>query len=131
MKGKIGLLALSVGCIAVARAVAAPAADGPAAASSLLPPSTPGGLTADEVARRAKDTSPAALAQKQALVAAEARLSEALVAYYPRLTLIGRYTRLSNIEQPPLSLGGGGVGGAGAPAERRAWRAWEWRVWGE
>jgi outer membrane protein len=113
MKGKIGVVALGVGGIALAVATGAPAADGPAGPSSVLPPSTPGGLTADEVARRAKDTSPIALAQRQALVAAEARLDEALVAYYPRLTLIGRYTRLSPIEQPPISFGGGGAGGMG------------------
>jgi outer membrane protein len=65
-----------------------------------LAPSESGGLTSEQVAQRAQETSFDAAARRQALAAAEARLEQAKIAYYPRLTLTGSYTRLSDI--PPF-----------------------------
>src|SRR4051794_7511164 len=77
------------------------------AAPSTTLSSTSGGLTADEVAVRAQETSFDAAARREAIAAAEARVNQAQVAYYPRLTLTGRYGRLSHVSQP-LQFGGPG-----------------------
>lgn len=66
-----------------------------------------GGLTADQAATRARGSSPGARAAESNRVAAEARTRRATIAYLPRFTLTGRYTRLSNFT-PPL-FGGGTV----------------------
>ena len=68
----------------------------------------PGGLTSQEAARRAADTSLQAAARDSDVDAAEADVDKALVEAFPRLTLIARYTRLSAIEEPSLGFGGGG-----------------------
>jgi outer membrane protein len=100
--GTFSLVVLGLACVATSQiAMAAPQDQSPGVAA-ILPPSTPGGLTSDEVARRAQVTSPNALAQRQAIMAAEARLQEAVVGYYPRLTVTGRYTRVS--EQPAITF---------------------------
>ena len=65
-----------------------------------LAPSETGGLTSEQVAQRAQETSFDAAGRRHALAAAEARLQQAKVAFYPRLTLTGSYTRLSEI--PPF-----------------------------
>jgi outer membrane protein TolC len=70
-----------------------------------LTPKSSGGLTSDEVASRAQETSFDAAARRQALVAAEARLDQAKVAYYPKLALTGSYTRLSDTAQPAFTYG--------------------------
>jgi outer membrane protein TolC len=59
-------------------------------------------LTADEVASRARATSFDGRARDEERAAAEAGVAQALAAYYPRLTLSARYTRLSSIEQGSL-----------------------------
>lgn len=61
-----------------------------------------GGLTADEVAERAQATSFEVKAKGEAVFAAEAQLKQAIVGYFPRLALTGRYTRLSKVEYPSL-----------------------------
>jgi len=66
-----------------------------------LAPSTESGLTSEQVAQRAQETSFDAAARRQALAVAEARLEQAKVAYYPKLTLTGSYTRLST--QPTIA----------------------------
>lgn len=63
---------------------------------------THGGLTADEVAHRATVTSFEVKAKEAAVAAAQAQLDQAIVGYYPRLLLTGRYTRLSKVEYPSL-----------------------------
>ncbi|WP_437818992.1 TolC family protein [Sorangium sp. So ce1078] len=74
-------------------------------ATALAP--QPGGLTPDEVAKATLRTR-ASLRVKQAeLRAASARVDQALVNFFPRITLTATYTRLSEVEIPPL--------GAGAP----------------
>lgn len=76
-----------------------------------------GGLTADEVARRATATSFELKAKEQAVAAAKAQVDQAVVNFVPRVVLTGRYTRLSEVEYPQLIpadspaaqfLGGGG-----------------------
>jgi outer membrane protein TolC len=57
---------------------------------------TGGGLTADEVARRAIQTSPSARGRREELVAAAADVDRALAAYVPRVVVGASYTRLSN-----------------------------------
>jgi outer membrane protein TolC len=64
-----------------------------------------GGLTADQVAARAQETSFDAAARREAIHAAEGRLEQAAVAYVPKLTLTGRYTRLSPLDPIPIGPG--------------------------
>lgn len=61
-----------------------------------------GGLTADEVAKRATATSFELRAKGEAVRAAQAQLDQAIVNYFPRVLLTGRYTRLSKVEYPSL-----------------------------
>jgi outer membrane protein TolC len=63
----------------------------------------PGGLRAAEVGRRAEVTSYDVIAQQRAVEAAQARLTQAALAFIPRITGTGRYARLSSI--PPINLG--------------------------
>ena len=69
-----------------------------------LVPAVSGGLTSDQVGQRAAETSFDAAARRQALAAADARLEQAKIAFYPRVTLTGSYTRLSEV--PRLFFGG-------------------------
>jgi outer membrane protein TolC len=62
----------------------------------------PGGLTAAEVARRSASSSPSVRAKRAQVAAADAERDRAAVGWFPRLTLTGRYTRLSPIDQPSL-----------------------------
>jgi outer membrane protein TolC len=62
----------------------------------------PGGLTADAVASKAEATSFDVIAKSEDVQAAAAGVDQALVGYFPRLTLTGRYTRLSPIDQPAI-----------------------------
>lgn len=64
---------------------------------------TAGGLTADEVARRAALTSPGVVARSEDLLAAGAEVDRAVAAYVPQVTLGASYTRLSD-------TGGGSAG---------------------
>jgi outer membrane protein TolC len=81
------------------------AAQSPDSLNVLLAPATPGGLTSDAAATRARDTSFDAAGKADALKSANAKLQQALVAYAPKLTLTARYTRLSPL--PPLSFNSG------------------------
>jgi outer membrane protein len=62
----------------------------------------PGGLTADQVAERAAETSPSVAGRGAELSAAEAALDRASLAYLPTTTLSGRYSRLSDTENGSL-----------------------------
>jgi outer membrane protein TolC len=62
----------------------------------------PHALTADEAARRAVATSPELRARERSVTAADAEVDRARVGYAPRLTLLGRYTRLSPIDEPVI-----------------------------
>src|SRR5206468_7643341 len=62
----------------------------------------PGGLTADEVARRAEATSYDVRASYAQLEAAAAGVDQALVGYFPRLNLGLRFSRYSPIGNQSL-----------------------------
>ncbi|HMJ50802.1 MAG TPA: TolC family protein [Polyangiaceae bacterium] len=62
----------------------------------------PGGLTSAVVATRAEATSFDVQSKREDLDAAAALVDQALVAYFPRLSVTGRYTRLSPIDPPSL-----------------------------
>ncbi len=74
----------------------------------------PGGLTSEEVARRARSTSPSLRAKRAQVAAADAERERAAAGFLPRVTLTGRYTRLSPIDAP--SLGPSGVNLVVTPA---------------
>jgi outer membrane protein TolC len=60
----------------------------------------PGGLVADEAARRASASSHDARARGADAEAARAEIDRANLGWYPRATLTARYTRLSDIDPP-------------------------------
>ena len=77
----------------------------------------PGGLTADEAGARAAETSWSAKASEETLRSAAARVDQAWAAFLPRLSGIGKYTRLSNFTSPVFfSAGGGNLVGTNAPS---------------
>ena len=61
-----------------------------------------GGLTADEVARRAREVSPELRARAEEHAAAEEAVGQARDAFIPRLTGTARYTRVSSLTLPSL-----------------------------
>jgi outer membrane protein TolC len=69
----------------------------------------PGGLTADEVARRAATSSPSVRAKRAQIAAADAERDRAAVGWFPRLTLTARYTRLSPIDPPAFGPSDGSL----------------------
>lgn len=60
----------------------------------------PGGLTARQVTSRASSASHTVSARRAEVEAAAAGVDRALSAYMPRVTLSGRYARLSDLEPP-------------------------------
>jgi outer membrane protein TolC len=72
-----------------------------------------GGLTSNEVARRASRTSPSTRARNEELIAAAAQVDEAAFGYIPRVSVAAGYTRLSD-----TGTGNAGniVAAPGAPA---------------
>jgi outer membrane protein len=74
-----------------------------------------GGLTANEVARRAVVASDTLAAKRAEIDAAAAKVDEAIATFLPRLTLTASYTRLSKINNTLSSGGGGLVGAQGQP----------------
>jgi outer membrane protein TolC len=77
----------------------------------------PGGLRADEVARKAEATSPDVLAKQKAVEAAAAKVDQAALLYVPKFSLLARYVRLSDIEQGSLGSGGSIVGTTNPPGQ--------------
>jgi outer membrane protein len=65
-----------------------------------------GGLTADDVARRATRTSPSVRARSEELLAAGADVDRAVAAYVPEVVLGASYTRLSDTKGAALALPG-------------------------
>jgi len=63
------------------------------------------GLTADEVAARALETAPSIEQGRAVLQQARSGASQAYLAFFPRLDLTARYTRLSPITQGTLTGG--------------------------
>ncbi|WP_437320522.1 TolC family protein [Sorangium sp. So ce385] len=68
-------------------------------ATALAP--QPGGLTPDEFAKIALQTHASLRAKQAELRAASARVDQAAVNFFPRITLTGSYMRLSEVEQDP------------------------------
>ncbi len=134
-RGIIALLALP-GALFTAPALAQPAPPAPrgAAAPVAAPPAPPaspsapaaraavpdplalalapqpGGLTPEEAGKIASKTKHSVRVKQADLEAASARVDQALVNYFPRLSLTASYTRLSNV--PGFNLGGGALVGA-------------------
>ena len=76
----------------------------------------PGGLTAEQAGVRAARTSWSAKASMENVRSAAARVDEAWAAFLPRLSAVGKYTRLSNFTSPVLfNTGGGNLVGTLAP----------------
>jgi outer membrane protein TolC len=65
----------------------------------------PGGLTAAQVAARAGATSWNAKASEENMRGAAARVDEAWASFLPRLTALGKYTRLSDFKLPAIQAG--------------------------
>lgn len=72
-----------------------------------------GGLTPDSVAKEAVATSPAMRSKQAEVDAAEGQTSQATVSFFPRLTFVASYTRLSPLDAP--NLGGGNIVGTANP----------------
>jgi outer membrane protein len=84
----------------------------------------PGGITADQAGARAAQTSWSAKASMENLRSAAARVDEAWASFLPRLSAVGKYTRLSNFSAPSifsfpgnLVVTGPGPGGPITPGE--------------
>jgi outer membrane protein TolC len=97
------------GSTSAAAASAGGIAANPAAVdTTLLPVPTdlqeahPDGITGDQAGVRAEATSWSAKANEAALLGAAARVDEAWAAFLPRLSAVGKYTRLSFITPPNL-----------------------------
>ncbi|MFT3764098.1 MAG: TolC family protein [Minicystis sp.] len=73
-------------------------------AAALAP--RPGGLTPEEVAKLAAKTKPSVRAKQEDLKAAAAKVDQALVGFFPRVSLTATYTRLSPVTQPPFMIAG-------------------------
>lgn len=70
-----------------------------------------GGLTPDQVAERAVETSFSLEARRAQLRASSAQVDRALISYFPTLTFIASYTRVSDLDNE-LDTGGGALLGA-------------------
>ncbi len=64
-----------------------------------------GGLTADEAAKRAVSSSTAERAQQAEVDAQQSEVDRAKVGYFPRVSLLARYTRLSPFSPPAFPAG--------------------------
>lgn len=64
-----------------------------------------GGLTSEQAGTRARSTSFTVRATEESRAAAAARTSRAFAGYFPRLVLLGRYTRLSALTPPTAGEG--------------------------
>jgi outer membrane protein TolC len=64
-----------------------------------------GGVTADQAGARAAQTSWQAKASMESLRSAAARVDGAWSSFLPRLSVLGKYTRLSNFTPPSLGFG--------------------------
>jgi outer membrane protein TolC len=100
----LGSLALGAALVSTQAALAAPQereGEGTGTLDSKLGRvlGTPGGLTSTTVAERAEATSFDVKAQQADVETAAAGVDQALIAYFPRLAGVIRYTRLSSIEQ--------------------------------
>jgi outer membrane protein TolC len=61
-----------------------------------------GGMTADEAARRATEVAPELDKARRAAESAEASAAKAMVGFFPRVEVEGRYSRVNEIDQEPI-----------------------------
>ena len=73
-------------------------------AETLAP--VPQGLTPDDVAKRASDSSPSVAAARAEIRAAEARVDQAFAAYFPTVRLSASYTRVSQVDSLEINIPG-------------------------
>lgn len=125
----VSIVAFGVAGVSVATSVfaqqpgRAPAAPPPVANPPSAPPTdvadmlatVPGGLTSEQVASRAMQTSYQARAAEENVNAASARAEQAWTNWVPRIGLTARYTRLSEMTPPSFSTGGTTVVTTAAP----------------
>lgn len=112
-----GLVSICVSAgIGSARAETGPVEAAPAYRDAVLAALAPkpGGLTADQAATRASETSPAMAVKRAELAVARARASRTLARYLPKLELTASFTRTSAAD---VDLGGGGGFIVGALSE--------------
>lgn len=85
-----------------------PAAPDMATATNVADLTTPvpGGVTAEQVAVRAMQTSYTVKASQETVASQQARVDQAEANWYPRIGLKASYTRLSEFTPPTLSSGG-------------------------
>lgn len=96
----------------------APAAATPPPTVAIRPPTAEleglearsGGLTAAEVSRRALAVSPSVKEKRAQLDAAKEKITQTMVQFFPRVSLLASYTRLSPLS---VSFGSGALVGAG------------------
>lgn len=98
----IVFLVLAVPTVAIAQDVADVA---PGDTTDMIPV-VDGGLTARDVAAAAVETYPDVATAELAMREADLRVALARTSLLPRVDLSASYTRLSNIETPPLTFGG-------------------------
>lgn len=85
--------------------IALPQAGPDPLAAALAP--QPGGLTPEETAKRSLQVKSSVRVKQAELRAAQARVDQALVGFFPRVSVTASYTRLSEVDS-------GGLGGGGA-----------------
>lgn len=88
--------------------VVTPPAQGEDALAAALGPRS-GGMTLDEVGKLAALAQPSVKVRQAELRAAAAKVDQALISYFPSLTLGASYTRSSNIENSFTVPGGAGI----------------------
>ena len=57
----------------------------------------PGGLTSKEVARRALAVSPTVKEKRAQVTAANEKINQTMISFFPKLAVSAGYTRLSNV----------------------------------
>ena len=106
----VGLSGLLVASRASAQQPSTPPPSNPATGADTTPlrvpteltQAQPGGITADQAGARAAHTSWNAKASMETLRGAAARVDEAWAGFLPRLSAVGKYTRLSNFTPPSI-----------------------------
>jgi outer membrane protein TolC len=128
--GSLLLLALA-GAVAVASPAAAQSPPPPPAAPPVAPPPLPaappdtlavalapkaGGLTPEAVAKTVSQTKHSVRSKQADLQAAAAKVDQAFVNYFPKVSLGAGYTRLSNLSLPNISFAFPGFPAVSLPA---------------
>jgi outer membrane protein TolC len=102
-------------------AAATPGDTAPLPVPTELVRAQPGGITSDRVGARAATTSWNAASSQETLRGAEARVDEAWASFLPRLSVLGKYTKLSKFTPPSFSTGQPGQGSLSIPLVLDNW----------